>query len=55
MPAQRVDRRVDDRRGRGLIGVADGQENDVVSKVAQPRRLHMKAPSAGAFARNPID
>ena len=55
MPAQRLDRRVDDRLGRRLVGIADGQKDDVLARVAQPRRLDVNAPGAGAPARDAID
>ncbi len=55
MAAQRIDRRVDDRRRRRLIGIADCQKNDILALVAQPCRLHVDAPGAGAPPGNAID
>ena len=55
MAAQRIDRRVDDRLRRRLVGIADCQKNDIPALVAQPCRLHLDAPGIGARRGDAID
>ena len=55
MPAQRFDRRFDHRLRRRLVGIADGQDDDILAGVAQTRRLDMHAPGPGAPPDNAID
>ena len=54
-PTERLDRRVDDRLGRRLVGIADCQKNDIPALVAQPCSLHVGAPGAGAPSGDTID
>ena len=46
---------VDYRCGRRLVGIADCQKNDILTLVAQPRRLHVDAPGIGAPRGDAID
>ena len=55
MAAQRIDRRVDDRLRRRLVGIAYCQKNDILTLVAQPCRLHVGAPGIGAPCGDAID
>jgi hypothetical protein len=55
MAAQRIDRRVDDRLRRRLVGIAYCQKNDILTLVAQPCRLHVDAPGIGAPCGDAID
>ena len=55
MTAQRIDRRVDDRLRRRLVGIAHRQKNDILTLVAQPCRLHVDAPYAGGPLADAID
>src|SRR6185312_12103656 len=54
-PAQRVDRRLDHRRRRHLVGIADGEQDDVPPLRALPRGIEMDAPRLGARAGDPPD
>ena len=55
MPAQRVAGRIDDRFGRCLIRIADGEDDHVVTGFTAARRLHAYRPGAGASARDTVD
>jgi hypothetical protein len=51
--SQCLDRRVDDRLGGHLVGVADGQKNHIVTGLAAADALPV--PSSGFFARDSVD
>ena len=55
VPAQRRHGRLDDRFGRFLIGVADGQEDDVLAGIAALCGFVMDGPGAGAVPGDPLD
>ena len=52
---QCLDRRVDDRFRRRLVGVADGQKDHVVTGIAAAHPFRVNAPGSGLFARDAVN